>query len=101
MPTSFKFDAVLVFWWIAKDPEAILDYTLDWATWLGADTIVGAPTWTVPPGITKNSQTNTTTTATVWLSGGAANNDYTIECKIVTAGGRTDERSFIIRSCER
>lgn len=90
------------------DPEAILDYTVDWAAWLGTDTIASV-TWTLPTipeggvGIVKESQANTTTTATIWISAqaGTAGSVYTVECKITTAGGRTDERSFTVRVVER
>mgnify|MGYP001572496141 CR=1 FL=1 len=79
-----------------KDPSAVRDYTVDWDTddWLGAATITGTPVWTVPTGITKDSQSNTTTTATAWLSGGTNGTDYDVACKITTAGGRTDERTI-------
>lgn len=80
-----------------KDPDAVLDFVVDWATWLGADTISGTPVWTVPAGLTKDSQSNTTTTATAVISGGTAGTDYAVGCKIATAGGRTDERTLIIR----
>lgn len=79
-----------------KDPDATLDYTVDWDgdDWLGSDTITGTPTWTLPSGVTLASQSNTTTTATAFISGGTANVDYDVACKIVTAGGRTDERTI-------
>lgn len=82
-----------------KDPAAVLDYTLDWDAedWLGADTITGTPVWTVPSGLTKDSQSNTTTTATAWLSGGTADQDYDVACKITTTAGRTDERTIRIQ----
>jgi len=101
MATSFKLDSSTGEHWITKDPEAVLDYTVDWATWLGADTITGTPTWTVPTGLTKDTQSNTTTTATAWLSGGSVGLDYVVECKITTTGGRTDERSFTVKVRER
>lgn len=83
---------------LTKDPDATLDYGFDWQDegWLGSDTIVSA-TWTVPAGLTKVSETNTTTTATVWLSGGAVQSDYTVTCRITTAGGRIDDRSLLIQ----
>lgn len=86
-----------------KDPAAVLDYTIDWDAddWLGSDTITGTPVWTVATGLTKDSQSNTTTTATVWLSGGTANTDYDVACKITTAGGRTDERTIRIQVRQR
>lgn len=76
-----------------KDPDAILDYTANWATWLDGDTI-STSTWTVPSGITKVTDSNTTTTATIWLSGGTAGEKYEIKNTITTAGGRKDERTF-------
>lgn len=79
-----------------KDPDAVLDFTFDWTTWLAGDTITGTPVITVESGITKDSQSNTTTAVTVWLSGGTAGTQYTVACKIQTAGGRTEERSITI-----
>ena len=83
-----------------KDPSAVLDYTIDWSTWLGSDTI-STSSWTVESGITKDSDNNTTTTATIWLSGGTAGTDYTVTNTIVTAGGRTDQRSLLIAVRQR
>lgn len=79
-----------------KDPDAVLDYTVDWATWLGTDTI-STSTWpVVPAGITKDSDTNSTTIATIWLSGGTIGETYQLTNRIVTAGGRTDDRTITI-----
>lgn len=93
MQSDFQQDAAG--WWIPKDPAATLDYTLDWSTngWLGLDTIASV-VWTVPAGITKTAASNTPTGATVWLSGGTLATSYIITCRITTAAGRTDERSF-------
>jgi hypothetical protein len=81
--------------WPTKDPDAVLDYVVDWSDWLGDDTI-STSTWTLPFGITKNSDSNTDTTTTIWLSGGSAKRDYSIKNRIVTADGRTDERTVDI-----
>lgn len=78
-----------------KDPDAVLDYRIDWATWLGVDTI-STSTWTVPAGITKFTDSKTTTTTTIWLSGGTAGETYSVKDHIVTAGGREDERTLTI-----
>ncbi len=53
-----------------KDPDAIKDYGWDWSEFLGQDTI-SASTWSVDTGITVDDDDFDTTTATVWLSGGA------------------------------
>jgi hypothetical protein len=78
-----------------RDPSDVDDYLINWAPWLGTDTI-SASSWTVPTGLTKDSDTKTTTTATIWLSGGTAKTEYRVANKITTAGGRTKERSFTV-----
>ena len=78
-----------------KDPEAVLDYSIDWSDWLGAD-VISVSTWTVPSGITKDSDSSTATVAIIWLSGGSANTDYTLTNKIVTTAGRTALRSIVV-----
>ena len=83
-----------------KDPDAVLDYSVDWAKWL-ADDEIDTSDWTVPVGLTKVGGTKTTTRATVWLSGGAAGQSYTVTNRITTAGGRTEDRSFIVKVEER
>lgn len=83
--------------WIAKDPAAVLDYSMDWSTWLEADETISQSTWSVPTGITSPDETNTTTIATVWLAGGVVGREYTITNLIVTTSGRQDERSFRVR----
>ena len=80
---------------VVKDPQATLDYRFDWAAWLTTDTIATV-TWTVPTGITQTAITNTTTTATIWLSGGTVGTRYTVVCRITTAAGRIDERSLVV-----
>lgn len=86
--------------WIYKDPDAVLDYTVDWSAWLGTDTIASV-TWVVGAGVTEASSSNTSTTATIWLSGGIAGQAYGVTCRAVTAGGRTDDRSFRVVVKER
>lgn len=78
-----------------KDPDAVLDYEIDWATWLGDDTI-SASEWTVPAGITKDSDSNTTTTATIWLSGGTVETTYALVNHITTTAGRENDQTIKI-----
>ncbi len=79
-----------------KDPDSVLDYSFDWSSWLATAETLSTATWTVPTGITKNSQSLTTTVATAWISGGTAGTSYNVACKVVTSGGRTDERTMTI-----
>ena len=80
-----------------KDPSAILDYQIDWSIWLGANDTLQTVTWEISSGLVKDSESNTSTTATIWLSGGTLNQFYTITCSIITAQGRYDQRSFVLR----
>jgi len=84
---------------LPKDPDAVKDYVLDLEEWLNSDTISTA-TWTVPSGITEDSSSNTTTTATIWLSGGTAGQEYDLVCQVVTAGGRTEDFSITVPVAE-
>jgi hypothetical protein len=81
--------------WLLKDPDATLDYTFDWAEWLGGDTISSAVV-TVTGG-NKGATSNTPSAVTVWVSGGTAGQTITVACKITTSAGRIDERSFRLK----
>ena len=83
-----------------KDPDEVLDFVFDWSTWLAGDTI-SSDTVTAETGITKDSDSNDTDSVTVWLSGGTAGNAYKVTSQIVTAAGRTAERTLIIQVRER
>lgn len=80
------------FLWPDKDPSDLLDYSISWSGLLGSDTI-STVTWTVPSGLVSESQSNTATRTTIWLSGGTAGTTYAVACLIVTTGGREFERS--------
>lgn len=83
-----------------KDPNAKLDYVMDWSDWLGTDTIASS-TWVTPAGLTATAPTNTTTTATVWLEAGTVGTQYLVTNRITTAGGRTNDRSILIQVSEQ
>lgn len=79
-----------------KDPNATLDYGFRWSDWLDEGDTISTSGWTVPDGITKVSDSMTTTTTTVWLSGGTIDVSYDIVNQIVTADGRKDDRTITI-----
>jgi hypothetical protein len=87
-----------------KDPNEVLDYKFDWDTnYLETGETISSATVIVESGITKDSDaiTDSDRTVTVWLSGGTADNEYTVTCQIVTSLSRTAERSMFIRVLER
>lgn len=98
--------------WDPKDPDEVLDYDVDWtdalysaaelAQVLGGATVVPADTiststFILPTGITANSTSNTTTDTKVWLSGGTNGVSYNILNRVVTAGGRSFDRTIKLK----
>lgn len=83
-----------------KDPNAVLDYTVDWRTWLGDDQILTS-SWTLPVGVANAGATFSSTTATIWITGGIAGTSYAIYNQITTGNGRTDKRTIRINAVDR
>ena len=87
-----------------KDPNATLDYVVDWSKWLQQGETISTSSWTVPAGLTQPATpaaSNTATTATVWLAGGTAGANYDVSNRITTSAGRTDDRTIRIIVRER
>ena len=90
-----------------KDPDSVLDYVLDWnggapGPWLSTGDTISTSAWTLSStGIDGSTDSNTTTTTTIWVSGGTGNGDYDLTNRIVTANGRTVDRTIRIKVLER
>lgn len=88
--------------WPDKDPNEVLDYSIDWTARLASDTI-STSTWIVPTGIVKDSDIiaagNKITW--IWLSGGTAGTKYTLTNRVTTVGGRTYDQSVDLKVKER
>jgi|TARA_R110002012_G_scaffold164345_1_gene326732 hypothetical protein len=97
-----------------KDPDETLDYSVDWSRFLGSATISGSAVWAVNNasnakttlsatgtvnGLTSTAQTISTDlqTATINLSAGTNNTDYTLFCTVTDSNGITAERSIKLR----
>lgn len=76
--------------WEFKDSDVVATYSIDWADALGTDTIATS-VWTVPVGVTENSSSNTTTAASILISGGTDGTRYDLTNTITTASGQTLE----------
>ena len=80
-----------------KDPNAVLDYKWDWTDWLPAgDTISTADVTLASGDVAINSESNTTTTVTAWISGGTQATEAELTARVVTAQGRTDDRTITL-----
>lgn len=90
--------------WIAKDPEARLDYSFDWSDWLQAGELIASHTVSVDV-VTKDSDTRSGAIVTAWVSGGtaAAGEVASITCQITTDSvpARTEQRTVYLKIRER
>ena len=87
---------------ITKDPDAVLDYIFDWEDWIDdvSDTLADH-TMVPESGITVDSSSIVSKTVVAWVSGGTVGTTYRLTCRIVTAAGRTDDRSIFLKIRER
>ena len=89
-----------------KDPDARLDYTWDWASWLvGADEI-SAASFTVtgndaalvveePPSIVAPNL------VVVFINGGTVGESYRVTCHATSTDGRIDDWTKLFIICEK
>lgn len=92
-----------------KDPQAVLDYGIDWGAdgrgWLPEGDTISASSWTITGKdgaelgagpLVQDSDTHDASTTTVWLSGGTVGETYDVTNHITTAAGRQDDRTIRI-----
>lgn len=85
-----------------KDPNAVLDYAVDWSTWLATGETISTYTVAVDSSlITISTYSMSSGVVKAWLSGGNVGQTYAVTVKVVTSGSRTDERSFKVKVKER
>lgn len=83
-----------------KDPDEVVNFGIDWADYLGTDTISGS-SWAVPSGITQVGSSFTTTQVIIKLSGGTVGSIYRISNRITTSAGETVDQSIDIEVIEK
>lgn len=80
---------------LLKNPGDNIDYTMTWSN-IGQATL-SSVTHTVPTGLTVVSESNTTTTSTVRLSGATHGSTYNVKGTATLSTGRTLVREFPLR----
>lgn len=78
-----------------KSPGDSIDFQITWDSI--APATLSTVTHTVPSDLTKVSESNTTTTSTIRVSGGTHGSTYEITGTATLSTGRTLERSFALR----
>lgn len=81
-------------------PDALEDFPLDWSRDLLTGEAIIDSAWTVPSGLTQGSTSMTSTTTTIWLSGGTPGTIYKVRNVVTTSAGRVFEQTLHIE-CER
>jgi hypothetical protein len=84
-----------------KDPNATLDYTVDWRTWLPTGDMLVTGTWIVEAGLVVEQEDLATGTCSVWLSSGTAGILYEATNRITTLGGRINDQTLFIECKEK
>lgn len=88
-----------------KDPDSILDYSVDWAAAIERGISISASSWDVHPeepgGIVVTGTSLEGSVSAVRLAGGLAGHVYAVGNRVVLLDGSRDERSLTIRVEER
>lgn len=73
-----------------KHPNSKKDFTVDWSEWLAevSEVITSASCIVAPSGLDLTTQSNTSTTHSMFFSGGADGTEYIVTSRIFTATRR-------------
>jgi len=86
--------------WPAKDPDELLDYSIDWTARLDGDTLSSVE-WLLPSELTEDHKSQSGAVATIWLRGGTLGILHIVTCRVTTAGGRIMDQSALIKIITR
>jgi hypothetical protein len=86
---------------LLKDPNAALDYSVDWGAEYLGDDLLATSEWSVTPdeagGVTIAGSDFDATVSTVKAAGGLPGHLYRLENQVTLASGRIDSRSVVLR----
>lgn len=86
---------------ITKDPNAVLDYTVNFAAWLDAALDTLASHTVSVSGVTLDSSSIIGKTVVIWVSGGVVDTRGSATVRVTTVGGRTDDRTIYFKVKEQ
>ena len=86
------------------DPDAKLDYTIDWSGFLGDSETISTSAWSVESGTATLSQESTSgAKTTVWVEGasGDTKGQVKLRNRITSSAGRIDDRTLTLLIAEQ
>ena len=91
-----------------KTSAEVLDYTVDWDdNWLADGETISTSVWSIYAEnqesviqLSEDSESETSTTATIWVSGGTVGCRYRLRNTITTSEGRTGVRTMYVEISE-
>lgn len=86
-----------------KDPDAVLDFPVDWSAWLADGEAITAVEVTATTGLTVDPDPEIVggTVVVAILSGGTVGQKYDVTYHITTSEARVDDRSITVVIKER
>ena len=86
---------------LLKDPDAVLDYSVDWGAEYLLGDIIAESEWSVEPdeldGVAIVGSDFDATISTVKAAGGFPGKIYKLVNRVVLDSGRIDDRSIVLR----
>lgn len=79
-----------------KDPDATLDYQMDWSAFLAEGETITAQAVTGPVGITISGVTQASGIVRWRVAGGTSGTSYQVTVQITTSAGQVDQRTVSI-----
>lgn len=88
---------------IERDPNAVLDYTIDFTDWCDAqaDTIAAHTITVVGCTVAPLGSSHDSKKVTVWISGGTVGTPASATARVTTAAGRVDDRTIYFKIKEQ
>ena len=87
-----------------KDPNATVDYKVDWTAWLATvSDAIASVAWSATGGLVVEDDLFTANSATAFVSGGTLDEVATLTCRITTSSvpPRVDDRTLSIKIVSR
>jgi hypothetical protein len=83
--------------WPFKDPDEVLDYSIDWSGRLSGDDTISLSVWTVPAGITNEEEDKSGRDDHAVAVGRHRRQTYSFLNRVTTVGGRVMDQTVTLK----